>query len=293
MRARGKGQPHTEGSRPRRLAPGLAVVGAIVLVSTAFLSAQPRPERSAPERWLADLLAPGQTLVANLERRVQEGLDNLRELTTLRRSYEELLAHNERLALELSMLAGVAAENRELRRQLGLPELDDHRLLAADVIQREPSRWYSQIVINRGSGDGVRGGMAVVAPGGVIGQVQSVTARTAVVTLLTDVRSAAGGLVVRTGDLVLVEGTGTGGPLRVRALTPAASFEPGDEVVASGLGGVYPRGVRLGTLEQVRPGQAGLGREGWLVPGADVERLFHVYVVVPQRPRTTASGGRS
>ena len=290
MRARGKGQPRPEASVPRRLAPGLAAVGTVALVTAAFLSAHPRPERSAPERWLADLLAPGQTAVAHLERRLQEAVDNLRELATLRRSYEELRAQNERLTLELSMLSGVAAENRELRRQVGLPELPGMRLVAADIIQRDPSRWYSQIVINRGLEDGVEQGMAVVAPGGVVGQVLSATAHTAVVALLTDVRSAAGGIVVRTSDLVLVEGTGAGALLHVRALAPGASFEPGDEVVASGLGGVYPRGVRLGVLREVRPGQAGLGREGWLAPGADVDRLFYVYVVVPQR--AAPAGGR-
>lgn len=276
---------HQEGTVSRRLGPGLAAVGAIALITAAFLTAQPRPERSAPEQWLADLLAPARTLVARMERRLGEGLDNLMRLAAIRRSYEELRDENERLRLELSILAGVAAENRELRRQVGLPEVPGHRLLAADIIQRNPSRWHAQIVINRGRDHGVDSGMAVVAPGGAVGQVQSVSARTAVVALLTDARSAAGGVVLRTADLVLVEGTGSGEMLHVKALTPAAKFEAGDQVVASGLGGVYPRGVMLGTLREVRPGPAGLGREGWLVPGADIDRLFYVYVVIPEAAR--------
>lgn len=276
---------HQEGTVSRRLGAGLALVGAVALITVAFLTAQPRPERSALERWLADLLAPAQTLVARMAQRLGEGADNLRRLADLRRGYEELLHENERLRLELSMLAGVAAENRELRRQVGLPEVPGHRLLAADVIQRDPSRWHAQIVINRGQDHGVDRGMAVVAPGGVVGQVQSVTDRTAVVVLLTDVRSAAGGIVVRTGDLVLVEGTGSGRLLHVKALSTEARFEAGDQVVASGLGGVYPRGILLGTIREVRPGLAGLGREGWLAPGAALDRLFYVYVVVPEAAR--------
>lgn len=282
MRSRGRVRARPEGGVSRRVGTALAVGGALVLVTTAFLTAQPRAERTAPERWFADALAPARGLVAAGARRLGEGMENLRRLGEIRRSYEELLQENRQLRLELSMLAGLDAENRELRRQLGLPAPARHRLLAADVIQRDPSRWHAQVVINRGRADGVDRAMAVVAPGGAVGQVESVTERTAVVALLTDVRSAAGGLVVRTGDLVLVEGAGRGELLHVRALTPDATFEPGDQVVASGLGGVYPRGIALGTIREVREGPAGLGREGWLSPGADMGRLFYVYVVIPE-----------
>ena len=285
MRSRGKVHAHQEGVLSRRLGAVLALVGAVALVTVAFLTAQPRSERSVVEQRLADLLAPAQTMVARSARRLGEAMENLRRLADVRRSYEELLKENEQLRLELSMLAGVAAENRELRRQMGLPELPGYRLLAADVVQRDPSRWHAQIVINRGRQDGVGPGMAVVAPGGVVGQVQSVTDRTAAVALLTDVHSAVGGIVVRTGDLVLVEGTGSGGLLHVKALSPDARFEVGDVVVASGLGGVYPRGVTVGAIHEVRPGRAGLGREGWLTPGVDMDRLFYVYVMVPMPSR--------
>lgn len=281
MRSRGEGRPHQERATSRRLAPAVWTAGAVLLIITAFLTAQTRSERTALERWIADVLAPANTLVARADRRLTEALDNLARLTSLRRSYEQLLQENERLRLELAMLSGVAAENRELRRQLGLPDLPGYRLLAADVIRRDPSRWHSQVVINRGQADGVQPGMAAVAPGGAVGQVLNTTARTATVALLTDSRSAAGGVIVRTGELVLVEGTGSGHTLRVKALIPDSSFQPGDQVVASGLGGVYPRGVHLGTIREVRPGAVGLGREGLLEPGADISRVSYVYVVMP------------
>ncbi|MBE3598258.1 MAG: rod shape-determining protein MreC [Limnochordaceae bacterium] len=288
MRPRGEGRPPTE-RRARGLWTLAWVAGAVVLVSLAYVTAQVRPERSAPERWMADVLAVPKGWVAQVAQGMSRAMENLARLASLQRAYRDLEEENRALRLQLSLLSGVEAENRELRRQLGLPELGGMRLLAADVIDRQPSRWYAQIVINRGSADGVAPQMAAVAAGGVIGQVQSVTARTATVTLISDPRMALGGLVVRTGDLVLVEGTGSGSMLlKVRSLTPDASFESGDRIVASGLGGVYPKGVAVAVLKEVRRSPDRIGLEGWAVATANLHRIPYAYVIMPGPGREQA-----
>lgn len=256
--------------------------GALLVVISAFVTADPRPRRTLPERWLLDALAPIQAAVAWGGRSVSETAASLVRMGQLEQENRRLRRELDEVRLQLSLLAGVFEENRQLRRALELPEVAGYRLVAAEVIQRRPSRWYAQVLLNRGAADGIAPLAAVMAAGGLVGQVVQVSGKTATVSLLSDVESAAGGLVLRTGDLVLVQGLDRGNELRVKSLTPQSSFEPGDVVVSSGLGGVYPRGVLIGTVRSVRELPGGLGREGHLMAAADFDRLHVVFVLVAQ-----------
>lgn len=282
-------RPRADGrARPERSGRWLwgALWGALLvgLVTLAFVTARIRAQRTLPEQWLVDVLSVPQGWVASAAESVRRSVENLARLGALQRAYQELEAQNRALKLENALLSSAATERQELRRQLGLPVLPAVQLVAADVVDREPSRWYAQIVINRGRTDGVDTGMAVLTPEGIAGQVHSVTAHTATVTLITDPRIAVGGVVARDGTAVLVEGTGALDILAVRSLEPpgpdAEPIKPGDLVVSSGLGGIYPRGVPLGVVLESAPVSGGLGFQGTLAPVVDLGRLRYVYVAV-------------
>ena len=281
MVGRGDGRGRHEPSGLRRALPLLWGLVALALIIVAYLTSQVRPRRTLPERWLADALAPLQELVVDASRRLAEGAAAVGELARLRQENQALRQQLEELRLQLQLLNRSAVENQQLRQALQLAPPPGWRVVAAEIIVRRPARWYAQVLLNRGEGDGLRQDAPVIAPQGLVGHVVSLTARTATVQLLTDVEASVGGLVVRTGDLVLVEGMGEGARLHVKSLGGQASFGPGDVVVTSGLGGVYPRGLVVGTLREVREIPGGLGREGWLVPGVDVDRLAVVHVLVP------------
>lgn len=283
MVGRGQGRGRHEPSGVRRALPFLWGAVALALVIVAYLTAQVRPTRTLPERWLADALAPAQGLLARAARRLGEGVGLIGELARLRRENQALRQQLQALQLQLQLLGRAAVENDQLRAALRLPSVPGWRPLPAEVIQRQPSRWYAQVVVNRGEGDGVAIDAPVVASSGVVGNVVSLTGRTATVRLLTDVQASVGGLVTRTRDLVLVQGTGEGARLHVKSLSDQASFAPGDLVVTSGLGGVYPRGLVVGTIREVRELPGGLGREGWMDPAADVNRLAVVYILLAER----------
>ena len=270
-----------EPARLHLLMPVLGGALALAVVVLAYLTAHPRPERTLVEQWLSDLLAPLQTGSARLARGLGEAVQTLGRLGQLRRENERLREELEQLRLQLNLMAGVSAENQQLRQALALPPTRGFSPLAAEVIQRQPTRWYAQVVTNRGRREGVALYMPVMAPGGLVGQVVQLSDHTSTVRLISDVGAAVGGLVVRTGDLVLVEGSDLTPRLRVKGLSNPATFESGDVVVTSGLGGVYPRGILIGTVVQVRELPGGLGREGWLRAAADLERLNVVYFLLP------------
>lgn len=282
MVGRGEGRGRREPYRARRALPLVWGVVALALVIVAYLTSPVRPNRTLPERWLADVLAPAQGLLARASRRLGESLRAVAELARLRQENEALRREREALQLQLQLLGRAAVENQQLRAALQLPSVPSWRPLAAEVIQRLPTRWYAQVLVNRGEQDGVLPDAPVIAPAGLVGHVVSLTAQTATVRLITDVEASVGGLVARTEDLVLVQGTGEGARLHVKSLSGQASFAPGDLVVTSGLGGIYPRGLVVGTIREVRELPGGLGREGWMDPAADLGRLAVVYILLPE-----------
>ena len=201
----------------------------------------------------------------------------------------EASAENVRLRREvaaLSVLRGdierLEAENDRLRRALGYVERRHGDWLAAGVLSSGGAAAGAPNVfrVDRGSLAGVREGAAVVAAGGLVGRVTAVSPHTAEVTRITD-RSVKVSCVVETGEpggLVGVLAGGGDDQLVLRHLSGAAGAPPRARVVTSGLGGVFPKGIEVGTLLGIRTGADGLSREGDVQPGVDFPALEDVFI---------------
>jgi rod shape-determining protein MreC len=148
-----------------------------------------------------------------------------------------------------SQLALLRQDNRRLRTLLDLSHANP-RLLMAPVISREPGGWWQQLVIGRGALQGIQPGDAVVAPGGLVGRVASVTPLTARVTLLTDTSSHLGVWVGRTQRHGLLTGLGTARPV-LRFLEKDPQVRPGDLVVTSPASTLVPPNLTVGVIQAV------------------------------------------
>ncbi len=140
-------------------------------------------------------------------------------------------------------------ENRRLRGLLGL-STSDARALPAAVISRDPAGWWQQLLIGRGSLQGVREGDAVLAPGGLIGRVSSVTPTTASVRLLTDPGSRVGVWLGRGRHSGLLSGIGTARPV-LRFLEKDPDARPGDVVYTSPASTLVPPNLPVGVIQSV------------------------------------------
>jgi len=141
------------------------------------------------------------------------------------------------------------ADNRRLRSLLEL-QGQGGRELAAAVISRQTGGWWQQLVIGRGELQGLRPGMAVTAPGGLIGRIAGVTPSTASVTLLTDPGSRVGVWVERVRRHGLLTGIGTSRPL-LRFLEKDPGVRPGDVVVTSPASTLVPPNLTVGVIQSV------------------------------------------
>jgi rod shape-determining protein MreC len=148
-------------------------------------------------------------------------------------------------------LAGLEAENQRLRGLLGLP-LPAGRGRTAPVISRQPAGWWHLLVLGEGSLAGLAPGQPVLAPGGLLGRLSSVTPSTATVTLLTDPTSRVGVWVARTQSQGLLTGIGTSRPL-LRFIDKDPQVRPGDLVTTSPASTLLPANLPVGVIRAVDP----------------------------------------
>ena len=200
----------------------------------------------------------------------------------LRRENEELRRELDRLRLEVREGRERLAAADRLERLLEYRERSGFTMSAASVIGRDATGLYRTVLIDRGGSDGVATGQAVLAPGGVVGRVIRVYPGSALVLLLTDRSSGIDALVQRTRDPGVVQGRG-GAACELRYLERSSEVEVGDEVVTSGMGGGFPKGVWLGRVSSVdRGGEMFLGVE--VRPAVDLARIEEVLVLTERAP---------
>ncbi len=201
-------------------------------------------------------------------------------------------------------LQGVEEENQQLKRELDLLKEQNGQLreasvaterfsallefkkqalptsVAAQVIGRDTGNWYKTIILNKGASDGLQADQGVITPAGVVGRVVKTTASTAVVLLVTDPNNAIAGLIQRTRDEGIVEGT-TQGQARLKYIPLLSNARPGDHIVTSGLVGGFPRGIPIGTIIRIDKEEEALFQSAELSPDVDPNRVEEVLVIQP------------
>ena len=176
-----------------------------------------------------------------------------------------ILAENKQLRsaqlnndVRVQRMAALEAENSRLRAMLDSSAQIADRVLVAEILAVDLNPYRQRFSINRGLGDGVYVGQALLDANGVVGQIVSVEAFTSEVVLISDADHAVPVSVIRNGLRTIAIGTGDSGRLSLPYLTNSADVESDDLLVSSGLGGVFPSGYPVGRVVEVtrRPGQS-------------------------------------
>ena len=201
-----------------------------------------------------------------------------------------LLAQNRRLRREVARLQEYAVENERLRGLLRFSErAPEVRMVAADVIAVSASPLSRIVQVNRGSGDGIELGSAVVHDDGAVGRVVAVADTTSDVILLADVNHSTDVVFQRTRVRARVRGRGRDGTagVKIEHLARTAPVELGDLVVTSGLGNVFPKGIPVGTVREVIKTSHGPYQPALLEPSVDFGRLESVLIIQGDWPPET------
>jgi len=261
------------------IAVTIAVIGLLYLTQyTGWHSS----DIAGPGKILREVTWPAQMAVKELDDKLRDFFGYFRDNTVLRRENEEL-RHS------LSAAEYWIQQMKELREEnLRLGELLDFQtthnrlfdLVIARVIGKGGDNWSQTVIIDRGSLMGLACDMAVLAPAGMVGRVISVTPHTAEILLLIDRESAIGARIMETRFAPgLVAGTGQDDRLEMLKVDHDAEMSPGQTVITSGYGSVFPKGLVIGTVDKVALDPDGLTKSASVLPAVDFRRLEEVMVV--------------
>jgi rod shape-determining protein MreC len=180
---------------------------------------------------------------------------------------------------ELNALKEAQAENVRLRAMLQYTEDTIDQEIVARVIGLNPSAQFNSIRVNRGENDGVRVGMPVVTPEGVVGHVVRAVGTSADVMLITDPNSHIGGVVQRTRVRATASGAGPARALTVEIVRREDDVRDGDVVVTAGSDGIFPRGLPVGVVRAPERPTVGMFLKGTLEPTVDLSRVEEVIIL--------------
>jgi rod shape-determining protein MreC len=261
---------------------------AVIIGHIILISAQVNTQRGVPllEAVTFGAFAEVQRGSSSLIGGVRTSWDDYLALQSVRSDNEQLRREVAQLQVALQQQRALAQQSRTLVELLQLREQTPLETVAAAVIAGSASPDFRTLTIDKGSADGLRPDMAVIAPAGVVGRIITPSARAAKVQLLIDRNAAAGVIVERSRAQGVVEGTG--GSLRLNYLSGTADVKTGDVVSTSGIDGIYPKGFVVGQIESV---ERAAGSFGTIVVRPTVDFSSIEAVLVVASPPVVADDG--
>jgi rod shape-determining protein MreC len=267
---------------------------AVLLLTNLVIMAADARESGTRQRlirvWIQALVSPAQSISS---RASGAGTSLIGQIINFRQSAVENDRLKEQLSqarLELQNTHQTWAENERLKALLSLKEKTGYDQVTARVIARDSSVWFNTVTINRGSSNGVALNMPVVTAGGIVGRVIALSPWTAQVMLVTDEKAAAGAIVGQlseSGALGPVRGLGENGLIEMRYVSGLQNVKVGDYILTTGQDGIYPPGLAIGEVIQVKDGTATQPHQILIKPSAKLDQLEEVAVLLyhaPQRP---------
>ena len=260
----------------------LAVVFSIIIMVVDHRSTQMREVRM----YLNTLISPLQ-FIANAPGAMLDWVS--REFV----SHQKLVTENERMKQENLLMSTalqryhlLREENTQLRQSLGATARADGKRMIAELMAVDQNPYNHQVVINRGSSDGVYEGQPVLDRDGIVGQVQYVSANTSRVLLLADVSHNIPVRVLRNNLNAVVSGTGSLSQLTINHITHSADLQVGDLLVSSGLGKLFPEGYPVAKVAMIDKSQTTAFVAVSATPMANLNQLKYLVLLWPQEERS-------
>lgn len=254
----------------------------------AWNAKDPETQNRLVRIWLQSLAAPVQNTVTTAGNTGTGFFSNLAAWRTAVSENDLLKQRVGELETELAQKQNLAEENESLKSQLDLKNLSQYKTVAAQVIGRDPSAWFDAVVINRGSNAGIELNMPVVTANGVVGRIVAISPFTAQVSLVTDDKSAVGGVVGELGNSGAtspVIGTSNKDLLEMRYVSGQETIEVGTSIITTGQDKIYPPGLKIGQVAEVKAGSATVPHTILVKPSVPSGSLKEVTVLL-YKPQT-------
>jgi rod shape-determining protein MreC len=268
---------------------------AVIIAHIILISAQVNTRGGVPllEAVTFGVFAEVQRGASSLIASTQRSWENYFALQRVRQDNDRLRQEVAELEIRLQQERALAQQSRTLQDLLDLRSRTNLSTTGATVIAGGASPDFRTVTIDKGTQEGFRADMAVIAPGGVVGRIIMPSARASKVQLLIDRNAAAGAIDERSRAQGVVLGIGAG-DLRMDYVPGTADVKVGDRILTSGIEGIYPKGFIIGQIQSI---QRGAGEYSAIIirPAVDYTSLEAVLVVVapPGAPADKGRGSRT
>lgn len=274
----------------------LLAVALLVLLALMLRASVRAPERLGPvDRLLVRITAPMQSVTVRLLSHVSQSWTHYVSLVGVQRDNERLQAENAQLRMQLLAATQLAGRAERLQKLLDLRSQVLSDTTAAQVIGLEVSRQFRvmRLRLDRGGAE-IKPGMPVLSAGGIVGRILRVVGPYSDVQLSTDPRSSVDVLLPRTGSRGVLKGVTNDSNYvsRIEYLVQKDEVQVGDEVVTSGLGGIFPPDMAVGRVVRLRKSAASMYQEVEVAPVVDFGKLREVMIVLSPPPPADPDAGK-
>ncbi|MCY6485074.1 rod shape-determining protein MreC [Clostridium aestuarii] len=244
----------------------------------------------AAENGVGVTLNSVQGVVYNFNSKIKNSINFFVNYSDVKKENEKLRTDNIQLKDKAIKFDALQKENKRLRKMLNFKDQkSEYEYLGCDIIGKSGNDWLEGFVINRGSNDGIKKRMVVITGEGLVGQVTSVGSNWAIVQSLVNENIAVAGLVNSTDENDgIVKGYRDSNDkllAKLYYLPLDSKIKNEDTILTSGLGGLYPKGISIGTVIDIEEDKGKLVKNALIQPSVDFNKLQELFVVIPKEQR--------
>ncbi len=261
----------------------ILIVITLVLIVCIGLSVNPY----SSVNWFGDLISVPFTSVGKVfsyaGQQIEEGVGLFNDVEKLRAENKRLNESIDKFNNERTEYLRLKSENEDLKNILKMrKELEDFEFLGANIIAKDSGNFFNVFLTDKGFTSGINYNMPVITSKGLVGKVSAAQPFSSKIISIIEDGSAASAIVSKTGDLVVVKGDlklSKEGLCKIEYIPVDLDLSQGDVIETSGMGGIYPKGIIIGTVKEVRQGESDLDKYAIVEPAVDLKRLSQVVIL--------------
>ena len=261
----------------------IIIVITLILIVSIGLTISPTSGLNAIGDMISVPFTAIEKLFAYTELKIQEGVGLFSDISELRQENKSLKAEIDKLNNERVEYERLQSENENFKNALDMKsQFTDFDFLGANVIGRDSGNWFNIFLVDQGSTKGVEYNMPVITSKGLVGKVSASQPFSSKIMSIIEDGSAVSAVVAKTRDYVVVKGDvklAKEGLCKLEYLPADIDLTQGDYIETSGVGGIYPKGIIIGRVKEVRAGDSDIDKYAIIEPAVDFKRLSEVIIL--------------
>lgn len=261
----------------------ILVTVAVILVISALFTAGKKANATIFDNAFGFIVTPLQKVTTTVSTWVGEKVGSINNGIDIATENKELKAEVEKLKAENNRLSLYKDENLKLTALLEISQkYSDYQTTGVQIIAKDPGNWYDIFIVNKGTKDGLSANMVLTASGGLVGKLIETGYGYSKCQSILDSRSSVPAISLRTDDLGVVQGDYSlmdDGLCLMEYIDADAEIMVGDEIVTSYLSEVYPPGIHIGSVKEIKNDSNGLTKYAIIEPSVDFKHLDTLLVI--------------